>query len=92
MHTHTHTYTRTHTHTHTHIHHQNDYYECVQAMLIHYPKEMNHVVQMVFNEQIPESKILSLLEYLCNTSAELLIMSVSQLASRTCSAGMELLR
>lgn len=61
-------------------------------MLTSYPNEVYSLVQAVCSEKIPETKALSLLEYLCNTSTHLLAMILGRLASNASTAGMELLR
>jgi len=71
---------------------QNSYHECAEAMLTSYPNEVYPLVQIVCSEKIPETKALSLLEYLCNTSTYLLAMILGRLASDASTAGMELLR
>ena len=71
---------------------QSGYHECVEAMLTPYPGEVDLLVQLVSTEKIPETKALSLMEYLCNASTYLLTVLVRKLARKASTAGMELLR
>ena len=71
---------------------QNSYHECAEAMLTSYPNEVYPLVQTICSEKIPEVKVLSLMEYLCNTSTYLLAMILGRLSSNASTAGMELLR
>ena len=71
---------------------QSGYHECVEAMLTPYPGEVDLLVQLVSTEKIPETKALSLMEYLCNASTYLLTVLVRKLARNASTAGMELLR
>ena len=71
---------------------QSGYHECVEAMLTPYPVEVDLLVQLVSTEKIPETKALSLMEYLCNASTYLLTVLVRKLARNASTAGMELLR
>ena len=79
----------THTHTHTL---QNEYTECANLILSHYPDQIDHLLSLVWKDQIPEAKMQLLLEYLSKNSVILLSKILSKLASNTCMAGMELLR
>ena len=71
---------------------QNEYYECADLILSHYPDQIDHLLALVFSDKIPEAKMQQLLNYLSKNSTNLLSRVLSKLASNTCMAGMELLR
>ena len=71
---------------------QNEYTECADLILSHYPDQVDHLLSLVFSEKIPESKMQLLLEYLSKSRVKLLSMVLTKLANNTCTAGMELLR
>ena len=71
---------------------QSGYCECAELILQFYPKKVDHVIQLVMQETVPESKMLALLQYLCHASKDLLTRITSHLAERTTTAGQELLR
>ena len=63
---------------------QSGYHECVEAMLTPYPGEVDLLIQLVSTEKIPETKALSLMEYLCNASTYLLTCSACEKARQKC--------
>ena len=71
---------------------QNEYCECANLILSHYPDQIDHLLALVFSEKIAEAKMQQLLNYLSKNSTQLLSRILSKLASNTCLAGMELLR
>ena len=71
---------------------QNEYCECVDLILSHFPDQIDHLLALVFSEKIAEAKMQQLLNYLSKNSTQLLSRILSKLASNTCLAGMELLR
>ena len=71
---------------------QGGYSECAELILQCHPKQVGHVIQLVMRETVPEPKMLSLLQYLCNASVDLLVGIVGQLAEHTTIAGQQLLR
>ena len=71
---------------------QNEYCECANLILSHYPDQIEHLLAMVFSDKIPEAKMQQLLTYLGKNCTNLLSRVLSKLASNTCLAGMELLR
>lgn len=50
------------------------------------------MVQLTMAETVLESKMLGMLQYLCNSSVELMMNIVHQMAEHTTTAGQELLR
>ena len=71
---------------------QNEYCECADLILSHYPDQIDHLLALVFSEKIAEAKMQQLLNHLSKNSVQLLSRILSKLASNTCLAGMELLR
>ena len=63
-----------------------------ELILSRYPKRVDHVIQLTVSETIPEPKMLSFLEYLCNASLDTLVAILQRLTEWASTAGMELLR
>lgn len=71
---------------------QSGYCECAELILQFYPKQVDQVIHLTMQETVPESKMLNLLQYLCNASVYLLVNIMCRLAEHTTTAGQELLR
>ena len=71
---------------------QNGYHECVAVMLDHFPELVQHMILLVFSEEVTEVKMLEDMEFLCKSSTRLLSRVVWSLAEKVADRGMELLR
>ena len=71
---------------------QSGYCECAEQILQRFPKKVDDMIRLTVLEILPESRMLHLLQYLCNASLKLQVDIVGRLAEHTTTAGQELLR
>ncbi|KAL5484431.1 hypothetical protein EMCRGX_G020928, partial [Ephydatia muelleri] len=71
---------------------QQGYSECIEVIIRFHPGQVENLLQLVCSEKIAENKVLPMMDYLCNSSRQMMTIVLSGLSQKVTTAGMELLR
>eukprot|EP00731_Ephydatia_muelleri_P036852 Em0338g3a len=71
---------------------QQGYSECIEVIIRFHPGQVENLLQLVCSEKIAEKKVLPMMDYLCNSSRQMMTIVLSGLSQKVTTAGMELLR
>eukprot|EP00731_Ephydatia_muelleri_P024593 Em0016g864a len=70
---------------------QQGYSECIEVIIRFHPGQVENLLQLVCSEKIAENKVLPMMDYLCNSSRQMMTIVLSGLSQKVTTAGMELL-
>eukprot|EP00731_Ephydatia_muelleri_P037029 Em0381g3a len=70
---------------------EQGYSECIEVIIRFHPGQVENLLQLVCSEKIAENKVLPMMDYLCNSSRQMMTIVLSGLSQKVTTAGMELL-